>query len=44
MKAVKKCPNGYYQDMQNCGNAHNCDPMVCKANRLRVALSTKGDS
>lgn len=39
-----KCPNGYFPDKNWCGNAHNCDPKVCKENRVRVALSTKGDS
>ena len=27
-----------------CGNSHNCDEKVCQENKIRVALSTKGDN
>ena len=43
-KTKEKCPNNYYQDKRNCGNAHNCNPKICKENRIKVALSTKGDN
>jgi len=42
--ALIECPNNYYQDKRNCGNAHNCNPKICKENRIKVALSTKGDN
>lgn len=28
---------------EGCGNSHNCNIKVCRGNKLRVALSTKGD-
>lgn len=38
------CPNGFFPEKRMCGNAKNCDPQVCRGNRERVALSTKGDT
>jgi len=41
LEAVEICP---YNLQDSCGNNHNCDPKVCRQNRIRVALSTKGDN
>lgn len=43
-KKRMECPNGYFPSKSMCGDAHNCDPALCRRNRKRVALATKGDS